>query len=155
MNGKGLFVVKPIRKDEVVVDFATGPGEYMTNEQLSKIYTPEFDFSLQVDDDLVFAARDKKDVEDSDYVNHSCDPNCGIQNKLQIVAMRKLNPGDEITFDYAMSESDPDFKMPCLCGADICRKVVTGNDWKIPKLQKKYNGYFSEYLQKKIDKLNQ
>jgi len=31
-----------------------------------------------------------------------------------------------------------------------CRGKVTFNDWKIPEIQKRYDGYFSWYLQEKI-----
>ena len=31
-----------------------------------------------------------------------------------------------------------------------CRKIITDDDWKIIELQKKYRGYFSKYLQKRI-----
>jgi hypothetical protein len=32
-----------------------------------------------------------------------------------------------------------------------CRGTVTGYDWKIPELQERYDGYFSLYLQDKIN----
>jgi hypothetical protein len=35
-------------------------------------------------------------------------------------------------------------------GAKNCRKTITGNDWKLPILQKRYNGYFSNYIQVKL-----
>ncbi|MBU2613459.1 hypothetical protein KJ925_03335 [Patescibacteria group bacterium] len=49
-----------------------------------------------------------------------------------------------------MSEAS-DYTMTCACGTERCRKTVTGNDWKIPDLQKRYAGYFSDYIQRKID----
>jgi hypothetical protein len=41
--------------------------------------------------------------------------------------------------------------MTCNCGAPGCRKVITGRDWMKPELQQKYRGYFSWYLEKKIE----
>jgi hypothetical protein len=38
-----------------------------------------------------------------------------------------------------------------MCGSPNCRGLITEEDWKIPELQKKYDGYFSWYLQEKID----
>ena len=87
--------------------------------------------------------------EEADFINHSCNPNCGIKGHLQIVAMRDIESGEEITFDYAMTESS-DYSMDCKCGAKNCRKTITGNDWKLPILQKRYNGYFSNYIQIKL-----
>ncbi len=41
----------------------------------------------------------------------------------------------------------------CLCSSPVCRHTVTGNDWMLPELQKRYKGYFSPFLQHRIDKL--
>ena len=42
------------------------------------------------------------------------------------------------------------YSFKCICGAHNCRKTITGDDWRILELQKRYAGYFSDYLQKKI-----
>lgn len=55
--------------------------------------------------------------------------------------------------DYAMCDSTPGEEFSCSCGSAICRHIVTGDDWKLPQLQKRYAGYFSPYLQRKIDVL--
>lgn len=148
-SGKGLFAVDKIRKDEVAADYAGGLGEYVDSKKADELFRQGHDHMIQVDDDLFFAAVKEGDFEDADYINHSCDPNCGIKDRLKIVAMRDIEPGEEITIDYAMMESS-DYGFECNCGSENCRKIVTGNDWKIKELQKKYNGYFSDYLQRKI-----
>jgi len=40
-----------------------------------------------------------------------------------------------------------------LSGTALCRKKFTGDDWKLPEIQERYNGYFSPYLQRKVDQL--
>lgn len=50
-----------------------------------------------------------------------------------------------------MSESDPSFRMPCSCESAECRGTVTGDDWQMPELRRRYRGLFSPYLQQKID----
>jgi len=47
--------------------------------------------------------------------------------------------------------SDIVFEMECKCGSRNCRKQITENDWRLPELRRKYNGYFSQYLQEKIE----
>jgi hypothetical protein len=37
--------------------------------------------------------------------------------------------------------------MQCRCGQPECRQTITGKDWQWPDLQRKYDGYFSWYLQ--------
>lgn len=152
--GKGLFAKEKIFKGELVVDFSTGPGSLLKDDEYKNFFEAGLDYGIQVDEDAIFAAIDTKDeLEDADFINHSCDPNCGIKGSLQIIAMRDIEPEEEIAFDYAMSESTP-FSLVCECGAAQCRKKITGEDWKIPELQQKYKGYFSEYLQKKIDAIS-
>jgi len=54
-----------------------------------------------------------------------------------------------------MCDADPDHRFTCNCQAPNCRSLVTGQDWQIPDLQKKYHGYFSPYLQRRIHRLQE
>ena len=89
----------------------------------------------------------------ADYFNHSCNPNAGFNTPISLVAMRDVEPGEELCFDYAMSEDNHFDEFPCGCGSETCRGQVTGKDWQIPELQERYFGYFSPYLQTRIEKL--
>ncbi len=154
IHGKGLVAIKKIYKGEVVLDFANGPFQFISTEEAKRLYRDGLNYMLQVDDDLYLATVRREDIVDGDFLNHSCDPNCGIRFTLRIVAMRDIESGEEITFDYAMSESEYGFfEMRCNCGSKRCRKVITGNDWRQKDLQRRYRGFFSEYLQKRIDTL--
>ncbi|OHA93488.1 MAG: hypothetical protein A3H52_02220 [Candidatus Zambryskibacteria bacterium RIFCSPLOWO2_02_FULL_39_26] len=152
-SGRGLSAVEEISKGEIVADYTNGTGEYIDTEKSDELFEKGNDHMIQIDDDLFFAAVKNSDSEDADYINHSCDSNCGIKDKLKIVARKDIDVGEEITIDYAMMESS-DYSFKCNCGFLKCRGVVTGNDWKIPELQNRYSGYFSGYLQEKIDKFH-
>lgn len=93
--------------------------------------------------------------EPADYFNHSCDPNCGLSSPITLVAMRDIAVGEEACFDYAMSDSSDYDEFECHCGSPHCRGVVTGRDWMLPSLQERYWGYFSPYLQRRIEKMRQ
>jgi hypothetical protein len=67
-----------------------------------------------------------------------------------VVALEDIQIGEEISYDYAMSDSDAYDEFVCECKSSNCRKLVTGKDWTKPNLQKKYDGFFSSYLQQKI-----
>src|SRR3989344_4684951 len=139
-NGKGVFAKEKILKDELITDFSTGPGKYINTIEADKLYDKDEDYMIQVDDDLFFAATNESEMEATDYLNHSCNANCGIHGSLKIVAMRDIEPKEEITFDYCMSESSPSYSMKCNCQTSQCRGAVTGNDWKQKDLQEKYRG---------------
>lgn len=92
---------------------------------------------------------------DEDYFNHSCTPNAGIKGQIVLVAMRDIRADEEVCFDYAMclypTPGAPRYEMRCNCGAKNCRGVITDDDWQIPELQKRYDGYFSWFIQEKIN----
>ena len=70
--------------------------------------------ALQIDDDLFLASMPPFDP--ADYVNHSCDPNCGIVGSVLLVTMRDVDAGEELCFDYAMTDSDDYDMFTCRCG---------------------------------------
>jgi hypothetical protein len=92
---------------------------------------------------------------EADWINHSCEPNAGISGQTVLVAMRRISPGEEICFDYAMTEDhSPVYEeFDCYCNTSSCRRRITGQDWKNPDLWEKYDGYFSMHLQRKISQL--
>lgn len=153
VHGKGLFAKESISAGEIVVNFDGGRGQFITLVEADSLYDRGNDHMIQVGENLFFAAVSDSDMETEDLINHSCNPNCGIHGSLCIVAMRNIAVNEEITFDYAMSESSQ-YHVVCKCGNNNCRKIITGDDWKIKKLQNKYRGFFSDYLQQKIDSLN-
>lgn len=106
---------------------------------------------LQIDEDLYILTAEKP--EPNDCFNHSCEPNLGFSGQIGLVAMRDISAGEELCFDYAMSDGGPYDEFECHCGTPSCRGKVTGNDWKLAQLWEKYNGFFSPYLARRIEKL--
>ena len=83
-------------------------------------------------------------------LNHSCEPNCGLVGGTLLVAMRDIEVGEELCFDYAMCDASDYDEFACLCGTPGCRGTITGADWRDPVVQAKYMGYFSPYLMRRI-----
>src|SRR5216110_1737735 len=149
IHGHGLFATNDIAKDEIV---AVKGGHIVTRERLEEI-TPQLGpVEIQIDDDLFIAPVTDDEREGSMlYSNHSCDANIGMRGEISFVAMREIRAGEELTHDWALTDDD-DYSAECNCGANSCRKVLTGKDWQKPELQRKYAGYFSAYLARKISK---
>jgi SET domain-containing protein len=57
--------------------------------------------------------------------NHSCAPNTTFDG-LDVVAMRPIAVGEELTIDYAQSMNADSEPFDCRCGAASCRGWVTG-----------------------------
>ncbi|PIR41711.1 MAG: hypothetical protein COV30_02315 [Candidatus Yanofskybacteria bacterium CG10_big_fil_rev_8_21_14_0_10_37_15] len=67
--------------------------------------------------------RDGKKNGFARYLAHSCEPNCGIVGRFNIISMRNIKKGEELTWDYAMTEVS-DAQMKCLCGSSNCRGLI-------------------------------
>ncbi len=146
-SGNGIFAQKPINKGELVAVFGGVVYEWDTF-----IHLPDRERSLciQVEDRHFLVPRP---IGEGDYVNHSCNPNAGLSGQIALVAMRDIRPGEEVCFDYAMSDTMPYDEFDCGCGQPTCRGRISGNDWQMPELQKKYAGFFAPHVQRKIDHL--
>jgi len=89
-------------------------------------------YSLWLADDWYFDM-----VDQTRWINHSCAPNTEIEGDLvedgawaRVVALRPIEPGEEITYDYGFSA---DVAEPCACGARGCRGFIVDEE-ELPRL---------------------
>ena len=147
IEGRGLFARRRIRRGEIV---AIKGGHVYDARTLAKIKGRIADSYIQIADGVFFGARTAAEVRRNKmFINHSCAPNLGIRGQIVFVALRDIRAGEELTYDWAMEEHGRD-RTRCRCGVRRCRGVLTGRDWMIPRLQRRYRGYFSSYLEDKI-----
>ena len=148
IHGRGLFATADIAQDEII---AVKGGHIVNGKTLREEITPVLGpVEIQIGDDLFIAPVNDEERELSMlYLNHSCDSNLGVRGEITFVAMRDIRAGEELTHDWAMTDDD-DYSIECNCGASDCRKTLTGKDWQRGDLQKRYAGYFSAYLARKI-----
>jgi uncharacterized protein len=147
IDRRGIVALEHIRRHEIV---AVKGGHIMDSAELATL--PEWlrESDVQIADDLHLAARDEAEFESVMlFLNHSCEPNAGFAGNIVIIAMRDIESGEEITTDYALFD-DSDGQMECRCGTPSCRGTISGRDWQIPELQRRYGSYFSWYLLEKI-----
>ena len=74
----------------------------------------------------------------------------GSSARSLLVALRDIEVGEELTFDYATCDGTDYDEFVCACGEPTCRGTVTGRDWLLPELQERYAGWFSPYLARRI-----
>jgi SET domain-containing protein len=141
-KGTGTFASEPIREGELIL-FTT--GQIITTEDALKHKTPLHCFQVE----LNFQLAPVDDLNGIFSINHSCNPNAGIRNATSLVAIRDIKAGEEICFDYAMTDCSlgkPTYNMVCLCGSTNCRGEINDTDWTLDFIRAKYKGYFSTYL---------
>ena len=116
IHSYGCYTTRPIRKGTLIMEYV---GEYLTYEQADDLYD---DF----ENTYLFGLDGGKRIIDgfgvAAFVNHSCKPNCEtdqIGGKMWIIALRDIEAGEELTYDYNLFDGEDD--APCLCGAERCR----------------------------------
>jgi hypothetical protein len=143
--GRGCFAVEPIAAGNVIAAFG---GRCLTRDEFDLLPAHQQARSIQVDEQLFLSGA--TEPEPSDFINHSCEPNCGMSGNTVVVALREIEVGEELTYDYAMSDGSDYDEFECGCGTAACRGKVTGHDWMLPELQLRYRGNFSPYIAARI-----
>ena len=132
IQGRGAFATRRIRKGTRIIEYV---GEKITSEEGDERYDDSamgrhhtFLFSLD-NGHVIDAAVGGNEAR---FINHSCDPNCEAiieRGHIYIDALRTIQPGEELAYDYAYERSDDhteeDEKLyKCRCGADNCRGTI-------------------------------
>lgn len=144
-RGHGSFAIEPIAAGEVVAAFG---GRCVTRHEFELLPASQQARSVQIDEDLYLAGA--PEPEPADFINHSCEPNCGVSGNVVLVALRDICAGEELGYDYATTDGSDYDEFECACGTASCRGKVTGHDWMLPELQLRYRGSFSPYLASRI-----
>ncbi|MHC4944044.1 MAG: SET domain-containing protein [Planctomycetota bacterium] len=144
---RGVYALEAVLEGEVL---AVWGGRIITKAVLDRLPRDQHRLALQVEEDLYMLSTREGPA---DWINHSCNPNAGMQGQTVLVAMRNIDPGEEICFDYAMTDGSPYDEFTCRCGEPRCRGRITGEDWKKSDLWLQYDDYFSSYLARRIRKL--
>ena len=119
-TGLGLFATKPIKRGDTI---ATYRGR--------RISTAEAERREARGARYMFTINSRWSIDGSPrwnlarYINHSCRPNAnpvGRNGGIVIVASRRIEPGEEITFDYGQEYLDYFFKNDCRCSACCAKK---------------------------------
>lgn len=129
VHGRGVFALRRIRKGTRIIEYL---GERISHREADRRYEtkrPEdsHTFLFIVDRGVVIDGGSQGN--DARFINHGCDPNCEStieDRRIFIEAIRTIQPGEELTYDYQIGrdKSDPpnvDEVFACHCGAASCR----------------------------------
>ena len=120
IHAAGCYTTTSVRKGERVAEYT---GHVVTKAEADTAYE---DSPIT----YLFGLGDGTMVIDGHstamFINHSCDANCETDEKngrVWIVAIRDIEPGEEITYDYCLYDGGDD-EAHCNCGAKICRGTM-------------------------------
>lgn len=150
VHGQGMFAKTPIAEGEVV---AIWGGNYVNKYEAEQARRDPDNRVQQIDDDVFEVFSYKRRGDDPTYFHyHSCDPNTWMEDEVTLIARRSIKANEELTIDYAMFETNEDhvITQKCLCGSSNCRRRITGRDWRLPDLQRRYRNHFSPLINRRI-----
>ena len=103
---------------------------------IQKLEGPIFSWNLVSEEEICYAILIEYNKwmviqTDARYINHSCDPNCIIDNDLRLITVRPVNEGEELTINYHIVYEgedpgfwDPRWSFKCCCGAKNCQGII-------------------------------
>ncbi|MDQ6757921.1 MAG: SET domain-containing protein [Bacteroidota bacterium] len=127
--GKGIFTTIDLPKNSVLFKIT---GKPLT-----------FDGTLALGNDECYClqiAINKYIIPDYPFhlSNHSCDPNCGINRRMEFITLRNVTAGEEILWDYSTSMLEKHWAMQCDCGSLNCRQIIRDFDELTMDVQERY-----------------
>jgi hypothetical protein len=87
-------------------------------------------------------------------IQHSCEPNVGVIGRDTVVAMRDIQPDEELFVDDSSIEADPKWTRTCECDSPHCRGSIRSVQFLTPELFKQYKSYMPTFLRRTYLKAN-
>jgi SET domain-containing protein len=131
IDGTGCFALKKIEKGTPVVEYV---GEKISKAESLKRCENQNHYIFTLDDE--FDLDGDVDWNPAKFINHSCDPNCEAEffgEMIWIMAIRDIEPGEEITFNYSYDLEDYK-EHPCRCGSPNCVGYIVAEEF-FPKFR--------------------
>jgi uncharacterized protein len=119
-TGLGLFATKPIKKGAKIIRYF-GP---LLDSKKKKDDAIENKYLFELNDRWTIDGSVRKNI--ARYINHACKPNAESdvkprKRKVFIRAIKNIEPGDEINYDYGTDYFKAYLK-PIGCKCDACEK---------------------------------
>ena len=119
LTGLGLFATKPIKRG---VYIATYRGRRITTEEADRREARGAKYLFELNRRWTIDGSPRWNV--ARYINHSCRPNAkpvGRRGGIVIVALRRIESGEEVTYDYGRQYREY-FLENGGCGCAACRR---------------------------------
>jgi len=145
VHGKGVFAIQPLAEGESIIEYT---GNVITWKQAQKLPAhnpdePNHTFFFHIDDKHVIDGNDGGNA--AKWINHACGPNCEADEtddgRVFIKALRDIEPGEELNYDYGLILEGKQTKkvekeFACHCGTPECRGTMLAARKKKKKSKK-------------------
>jgi hypothetical protein len=127
--GKGLFAATKISAGTVLCKIAGNEMDFAKTVSLKD----KESHALQIDIDRYILCEPP-----FLFSNHSCNPNCGINTKMEMITLKDIQRGEELLWDYSTSMLERHWTLECSCGEKQCRKIIMDFDRLPNEIQAHY-----------------
>jgi len=145
-HGSGVWCVAPIAAGEVVMIWGGKVYSMEEREHLAQAHPRMEIHPVMVAPGFFLGPFQPSDLDTSldtaELLNHSCQPNLGVQGQVVLVARRAIAVGEELTYDYETTDTEGMW-FECRCGVPECRGIIDGQSWKRPEWREANAGYLS------------
>jgi SET domain-containing protein len=136
IHGRGVYATQAIVEGDEIIEYV---GQKITKRLSERRAHQQLEVAEQSGDAAVyiFNLDENWDIDGNfewnpaRLINHSCEPNCEAWiiggKRIVIYALRDIEVGEELTFDYGFSV-DCWQQHPCCCGALSCVGYIVAND---------------------------
>ena len=152
VGGKGVFANADIKKTEMIALWGGKIYSASEADSLCKANPHFLTHTVSIYNGFYLGPTNLRKFDDTEFFNHSCEPNIGVKGQIILVARRKIIKGEELFFDYDTTETSEDGWFYCKCGTNSCRKKIDGSGWKNPDFVNKNWHFLSWYIKEKIKK---
>ena len=149
INGNGVFATDSFLSGELV---AVWGGKVYTAEEcamLGRVVPQMLTHTISLHDGYYLGSENLFEFDDSELINHSCEPNVGVKGQIILVARRDISRGEELTFDYDTTETETD-PFICHCGSGQCRGTIEGKAWLNDDFVERNWEYLSWHVQESV-----
>ncbi|KAJ0976840.1 hypothetical protein J5N97_012314 [Dioscorea zingiberensis] len=134
-KGYGLKVLEDVCKGQFLIEYVGEVLDLATYEQRQKDYASRGQkhfYFMTLNGGEVIDACAKGNL--GRFINHSCDPNCRTEKWMVngevcigLFAIRDIQEGEEVTFDYNYVRVFGAAAKKCVCGSSECRGYIGGD----------------------------
>jgi len=88
-------------------------------------YSVQIDHNVHIDLGVGYSQEEIKSRYYWRFMNHHCEPSAMIRGR-DVIAVRSLSLGSEVTFDYNTTELEMAEPFDCRCGSPLCLGRIRG-----------------------------